>query len=431
MTTSSDLRERLTRVVFEINAVDTHEHIPNEQVALEREWSFFDFFDHYVSSDLVSAGMPRNDLERMRDTRNGLSLEARWQLMAPYWPHAATTGYGTAMREYMRDLFGVPDINGDTVLELCARIREAHKPGWYRTVLKDRANFATSIVITWPGQPVTVEREHFRAVPILDHYANVSTRDELHTLEAESGHSIQTFDQLLAALESKLGQFVGEGIVAVKIFQAYSRTLQFDRVERATAARVFDRVWLSKPLDLSFADLKPMQDYVMRHIIGLATDRGLPIQIHTGLQEGNGNVIENSRPTHLANLFLDFGDTRWDVFHAGYPWTSHTATLAKNFQNVYVNLCWTHAISPRMAARTLHEWLETVPSNKIFAIGGDSNYVEGGYGHGKIARRICAQVLAEKVEEGYFSEEEALAVAQKVMRDNALDFYRLDELRDA
>jgi len=38
--------------------------------------------------------------------------------------------------------------------------------------------------------------------------------------------------------------------------------------------------------------------------------------------------------------------------------------------------------------------------------------------------------LAEKVEEGYFSEEEALAVAQKVMRGNALDFYRLDELRD-
>lgn len=429
MSISQQLRERLGRAVSEIVAVDTHEHIPNESVALRKEWSFFNFFEHYVSSDLVSAGMPRGDLERMRDTDNGLSLEERWALMAPYWPHAATTGYGTAMREYMRDLYGVADIDGDTVAELSARIRDAHRPGWYRTVLKDRARLATSIVTTWPGQSVSVDREFFRAAPILDHYANVSTRDELQALEAESGCAIQTFDQLLAALEARLDALAAEGIAAVKVFQAYTRTLHFERVDKADAARVFDRVWLSQRRDLSLADLKPMQDYVMRRIVGLAADRNLPIQIHTGLQEGNGNIIENARPTHLANLFLDFGDARWDLFHAGYPWTGHCATLAKNFQNVHVDLCWIHAVSPRVAARTLHEWIETVPSNKIFAIGGDSNYVEGAYGHGKIARRICVQMLAEKVEEGYFSEDEARTVARKLLRDNALDFYRLDDLR--
>jgi len=427
MTVSENLRERLQSEIDRIPLVDTHEHIPPENSLLNRGVSFFDFFEHYVSSDLVSAGMSREALERMRDTSNGLSLAERWQLMAPYWPYVRTTGYGRAMLEYMRDLFGIDDINGETILDLCARIREAHKPGWYRTVLKDKANIKTALVIAWPGQPVTVDREFFRTVPILDHFALASTRADLERLEKESSCSIQTLDRLTAALEKRLDGFLAEGIVAVKLFMAYSRTLLFDRVEKPAASRCFDRIWLSKPLDLGHEDLKPFQDYVTRHLIGLASDRGLPIQVHTGLQEGNGNYLENSKPTHLTNLFMEFGDARFDLFHAGYPYTGEIAVLAKNFRNVYANLCWVHAISPYVAERTLAEWLEAIPNNKIFGVGGDSNYVEGAYGHCKIARRATCGVLAGKVESGYLTEEEAFWLARRLLHDNAAEFYGLGD----
>ena len=415
----------LHEAIAAIPLVDTHEHLPDESTLTGRSWSFFDFFEHYVSSDLVSAGMSREALEKMRNPSSGLSLEERWGLMAPYWPFVKTTGYGQAMTAYMADLFGIGDINERTYAELSRRINEARKPGWYRTVLKDKANIECSLVITWPGQPVAVDKAFFRAVPILDHYAIPGTRAELEQLEKESARSIQTLDQLLAAQEAALDAFFKQGIAAVKIFLAYRRTLRFDRVSKAEAARAFDRIWLSQSQELAFEDLKPLQDFMTRTLIGRAAERNLPIQVHTGLQEGNGNYIANSNPTLLANVIMEYQDARFDLFHAGYPFTGELAAMAKCFANVYADLCWVQAISPHVFKRTLHEWLDTIPANKIFAAGGDSNYVEGAYGHCTIARRLVAEVLAERMAQGTLDQAGAMWLAGRLLRENAKAFFRL------
>ena len=124
--------QSLLEGINEIAIIDTHEHIPPESRVTERAPSFFRFFEHYVSSDLVSAGMPREALEQMRDLDNGLSPEARWALMAPYWPFVRTTGYGRAMCRYMRELFGA-EPSGETCRALCEAIGKAQRPGWYAT----------------------------------------------------------------------------------------------------------------------------------------------------------------------------------------------------------------------------------------------------------------------------------------------------------
>lgn len=418
--------QALHEAIAAIPLIDTHEHIKPEATLAGRTWSLFDFLEHYVSSDLVSAGMSRAALEKLRQPDNGLSLEERWNLMAPYWPFAKTTGYGRAMTAYMRDLFGIDDINETTWAELSRRINDARsRPGWYRTVLKDKANIDCSLVITWPGEPVAVDRAFFRAVPILDHYAIPGTRAELEQLEKEAACSIQTLDQLLTAQETMLDAFTRQGIAAVKIFLAYRRTLRFDRVSKTEAARVFDRIWLSQTQDLAFDDLKPLQDFMTRTLIGRAAERGLPIQIHTGLQEGNGNYLANSNPTLLTNVVMEFSDARFDLFHAGYPFTGELAAMAKYFPNVSADLCWVQAISPHVFKRTLHEWLDTIPANKIFAGGGDSNYVEGAYGHCTLARRLVAEVLAERVEQGAMDRAGALWYAGRILRENAREFFPL------
>ena len=418
--------QALHEAIAAIPLIDTHEHIKPEATLAGRTWSLFDFLEHYVSSDLVSAGMSREALEKLRQPGNGLSLEERWNLMAPYWPFAKTTGYGRAMTAYMRDLFGIDDINETTWAELSRRINDARsRPGWYRTVLKDKANIDCSLVITWPGEPVAVDRAFFRAVPILDHYAIPGTRAELEQLEKEAACSIQTLDQLLTAQETMLDAFTRQGIAAVKIFLAYRRTLRFDRVSKTEAARVFDRIWLSPTQDLAFDDLKPLQEFMTRTLIGRADERGLPIQFHTGLQEGYGNYLANSNPTLLTNVIMEFSDARFDLFHAGYPFTGELAAMAKYFPNVSADLCWVQAISPHVFKRTLHEWLDTIPANKIFAGGGDSNYVEGAYGHCTLARRLVAEVLAERVEQGAMDRAGALWYAGRILRENAREFFPL------
>lgn len=97
--------------------------------------------------------------------------------------------------------------------------------------------------------------------------------------------------------------------------------------------------------------------------------------------------------------------------------------LNKLFRNVYVDLCWLHIISPEMAKRALHELIETVPANKILGFGGDFFHVEGAYAHAQMARSVTAEVLAEKVEQGYLMEEEAASLLERILHQNGRELF--------
>jgi hypothetical protein len=103
-----------------------------------------------------------------------------------------------------------------------------------------------------------------------------------------------------------------------------------------------------------------------------------------------------------------------------------TALLAKNFPNVWLNLCWCHIISPRMAQSAMDELLDLVPTNKIIAFGGDhSTDVENVYGHLAVARQNVAGVLGRRVEEGLLTERDALEIAGRWFCDNPRELYQL------
>jgi len=163
----SDLARRIQAAVEAIQLVDTHEHLFAED---ERHRAAVDFgylFPHYASSDLVSAGLPPALLEAVRlpslpammerwrrmrraryfptPPRTDMSLEERWEVLAPYWECIRSTGYGTCLRIAIRDLFGVADLSGQTIRELSDAIADSRRPGWYQHVLKERARIAVSI----------------------------------------------------------------------------------------------------------------------------------------------------------------------------------------------------------------------------------------------------------------------------------------------
>jgi hypothetical protein len=100
--------------------------------------------------------------------------------------------------------------------------------------------------------------------------------------------------------------------------------------------------------------------------------------------------------------------------------------LAKNFPNVFIDMCWGHVISPEASRRALVEWLDTVPANKISAFGGDYGFVDGVYGHQYIARRNVAAALAVKVDDGSMSLTRATEIATWVFVDNPGRLFGLD-----
>ena len=163
----------------------------------------------------------------------------------------------------------------------------------------------------------------------------------------------------------------------------------------------------------------------MHQVIRQAVEAGIPLQIHTGLHESNESIICNSNPTLLVNLFMEYREARFDLFHGGYPYVHEWATLAKNFANVYADMTWLEIISPSISRALLHELIETVPGNKIAAFGGDAITVEMAYAHAKMTREVVSRVLSEKVAEGYMKEAEAVSLARKILRDNPAELFQL------
>ena len=149
---------------------------------------------------------------------------------------------------------------------------------------------------------------------------------------------------------------------------------------------------------------------------------GLPIQIHTGYQAGNGNVLENSRPTKLNNLFLNYPQAKFVLFQGGYPWTGEFAALGKMFPNVSLDLVWLPQISTEAAVSGLDEMHDTVPHNMFFW-GGDCHFIEQSAGSLAFGKDVVAEVLAMRAERGLLTEDLAREVARQTFRDNAIRFF--------
>jgi hypothetical protein len=243
-------------------------------------------------------------------------------------------------------------------------------------------------------------------------------------LKREHAVPLDSFDDYLALVDTVFRTAVSKGAVAAKCVVAYQRVLKFESIGKSEAERIF----FKRADDISPAEAKAFQDCIMHLIVQKTIEYGLPFQFHTGIQHGAGNLLDNSNPLHLTDLFMAYPRAKFILFHGSYPYGGELSVLAKTFPNVYLDFCWLPLISPAAAERNLAEWLDTVPGSKL-GWGGDCQHVEAVYGHVLQARRVIARALAAKVTSGCFDEEVALDLAKKLLRDNVWAIYKLEERR--
>ena len=69
-----------------------------------------------------------------------------------------------------------------------------------------------------------------------------------------------------------------------------------------------------------------------------------------------------------------------------------------------------------------HEWLEMFPSNRLMW-GADCKHAEGIYAATELTRQCLAEVLAEKIDRGDLSRQQAEQIGRQILRDNALELF--------
>lgn len=419
--------QRISDFIQKIKVVDTHEHLANPTgYQRNQKLDFMLLLHHYADDDIKSAGISKPAFEKL--LTDSMTVIEKWMTLKPYWEGSFNTAYNRAVLLAADSLFGIKNIDETTVVKLSEKIRGAYKTDWFNEVLKEKCNLEYVVV---DGEDRSFgDPGMFRYVKRFGEFFFVTSAKKVEAIAKQQNVVIKTLDDLIAALGMAFHKAMDKDFVAVKVGIAYERSLFFDDVSKEKAEEIFNKIMTlpdNAVIQYNGNDIKPLQDYMMHRLLDLAKAANTPVEFHTGLQAGDGNLIGNSNPALLANLFLKYSDVKFILFHGGYPYGGELSTLAKNFRNVYLDMCWLYIISPSYSERYLHEWLETVPANKIMAFGGDFHNVEGVYGHLLFAKQIISKVLIGKVKDGYFSESEALRIAQMILHDNAIEILKLHQ----
>ena len=426
--------KRIHKAVYDIWIINTHEHLSSEQDVLNMPSDFNVFFKTYQTSDMISAGMevyaePKWLVVIQKLESKDIGIDEKWDYIKDVWKETATTTFGRAVLISMKDLYGINDLNENTYKKLCINIEKVHKKDYYYDyVLREKAKIGVSIQVG--GINSKYDPKFFRHMIEISPMVNFKNFNQISSFIKEYQlPDINTLADLEKALDSAFHQGVENGAVGIKTLSAYHRTIQYDDVPREKAEEILIKMKDDPGKSLPVNAAKQLEDFLFYKILSLCEKYDLPIQIHTGIQTFNGNWLANTNPLLLTNTIMRFPNVKFLLLHSGYPYGGEIAALAKMFTNVYIDMTWTPLISPSYAVRYLQEYIETVPQNKIMAFGGDCNTVEGTYSASILAREVVVKTLVPIVRSGYLSEDEAIVLARKILRENAIKIYKLDFLK--
>ena len=218
-----NLRSALAAAIGDIRLMDTHEHVVSERIRQSTTLDFTYLMPHYLSSDLVSAGMPLDELEAIRAPgrvmRDGLrsgtaprdpsypfperlpdqqpSLAEKWRRIAPFWARVRNTGYARCILIAMRDLFGIGDLSEGTVEALSSALEDSNREGWYSYVLKERAGIDMSVL----DCGMDVDRALFAPSIRFDRFVDIRDPIDVQKLSYDTDTSIHSLSDVVAAMQ--------------------------------------------------------------------------------------------------------------------------------------------------------------------------------------------------------------------------------------
>jgi uncharacterized protein len=414
---------RIRDYIDTMRIIDTHEHMFNPEALRTTHFLDFTLMLHQNRyDDLLSSGMPDSVYNYLFNKQ--LTPLAKWKIVEPYWNKSFNTASNRVILNATRDLYGISELNDSTVELLSSRMKDAYSGDWFNSVLNTKCRFD---YVLQESDFVGVNSSFVRYTDKFSDWLTVRTKYRIDSLAASQVEPIYSLEDYVGSMRKAFEDAIKMGMVAVKVNIAYSRPLNFDDVSPDIAKKVFHKLTSgNENFELTFRDAKPLQDYMLHQLLELARQYRLPVAFHTGMQAGSGNVLNNSDPVLLTNLFFGYPDIKFVLYHGSYPFGGALSVLVKTFRNVYLDMNWTYSISPAYAERFLSEWLDTAPVSKIMAFGGDQRCVENTYGELVIAKKVISDVLIDKVKNGYLTESEAKTVGKMILHDNGVEFYNLN-----
>lgn len=440
---SDQLHERISQIVFDVEAIDCHTHIEPQQPK-SRDISDILFY-HWVVTELETIGLDKNLLHP------DLSTEERVTNALPYLRQITNTATYWCVISAIRDLYDVDvwELTEDNWRAINDKVvAGGQNDDWLRHVLSDKAKVKSSFLTFECNEPVPAfDPDFFEATLRIDQYINdISDPKNLTKLSEQTNIEINS----CKALEDAFGALMD-------VFAAYnSRTLTGAFVPEVKVAEPTPneaeaalRKVLSLPPDaaaggkdetfshsvrplgnpaLSDDENRALTAFAMHAVCRNAADRQQPFQMMFGIarplpggKSASAGIAEQLM--ELCELFAKYPKVNFMMTLANVVQTHGLAVFAKVYPNVHIAGHWWYTLVPSHMSAQLAERLEILPAPKIGGYFSDAYNAEWSYGKGKLLRTQIAKVLTQKVEEGYFPEEVAADVARRIIHDNSAHVY--------
>jgi uncharacterized protein len=415
-----DTKNIIESKVFKTPFIDTHEHLVDEsdRIACIKpifpcdDWALL--LNHYFSFDLISTGATNELIERLF-TNQSDPIE-KWEILKKYWPNLKNTVSGLVFRNTIKVLYGIDEISKDSITELQNRYEQTRKKGFYKYLIQDLANIKYCHV----NSPIRAcGKSESPDLLVQDIALNGLIQVSAKPNSVPENFKINTLSDWHSLIDWWFSEYQ-QTAMGVKIGNAYFRKLDFERVASSEVDKIFLQKINSRPIRPD--EDKKLQDHLFWYSVDKASEYGLPVKLHTG-QWAMNNLMNmqwvKENPSDCASLCRQAPNTKFVFFHLCYPHYEEMLSLAKNYSNAYIDMCWSWSMNPIAAKDFLKKFILSVPNNKVLTFGGDDKIVENLIGHALVARKGISQVLNELVSEDWISLDNALELVEPLMFKNA------------
>ncbi|MCC6696439.1 MAG: hypothetical protein IT365_12480 [Candidatus Hydrogenedentes bacterium] len=394
---------------------------------------------HMAVSDLYAAGCPSGC--RVPEDRTEAEAQRRVVEALPYLPKVRNTAMAWGTRIILEDLYCWHEpVTADNWERLDAIIRErAADPAWPREILR-RAGIVRTGTELWRGRDGSAD-DLFQYSLEWAFFARTQWGQpdiplfELERTwnETEPGVPISvTFDRQTAPPLAKTirnADDVHEAVAHYCALIPYGRVL-------ATAQHISTDIAYGDPGEAEMsaalrnranagdAERDVYASYILHRFLGELEERGdqIVFQFSLGAEplphESAGRLSQRTIG-HVAELVARYPRLRFMCFLASRHGNQSLCTLARELPNFSLAGYWWHNFFPGAIRQVMEERLDMLPLNKQIGFFSDAYCADWAYAKAILVRKQMAQVLAQKIESGQYTEEEALGIAKAIVHDSA------------
>jgi uncharacterized protein len=298
-------------------------------------------------------------------------------------------------------------------------------PARYLRMLLDDCATGSLLIDTGYGGPGTLDLGELEAAAGRPVREVVRLEPLVEALLGEGGQATGSLDALVEAFETRVGEAIKGGAVALKSVLAYRAGLRLPASGRAELRRAFTE--LDRAAQARRFDDAVLEPFLVRRAAELAAGGDVPLQLHTGF--GDADIdLPSADPALLRPLFTDPRTEACQVvlLHT-YPFTGGAAYLAGLYPQVHMDLSLAIPLAEPAAERLVREALGLCPASKLLAASDGHSFPEMHWWGATVWRRTLGRVLAAEVRSGGLDEAAALGMAERVLGGNARRLYHLGD----